>query len=99
MDEPGAIEVWRSALKHPDAQLRREVWQKYREIAPQLIRKEMVPQVARINASSEELKRIAERAQIETAIWQSGDTFTVAAAPPFLHPRIRRKPPPDRPGV
>jgi hypothetical protein len=91
MDEPGAMEVWRSALKHPDANLRREAWQKYRDIAPQLIRKEMVPQVARISASSEEFKRIAENAQIEATIWQPGETFTVAAAPPYLIDILRQE--------
>lgn len=91
MDEPGAMEVWRSALKHPDTNLRREAWQRYRHLAPQLIRKEMVPQIARISASSEELKRIAEKAQIETTIWQPGETFTVAAAPPFLIDALRQE--------
>lgn len=88
MDEPGAIEVWRSALKHPDANLRREAWQKYRDIAPQLIRKEMVPQIARISASSDELKRIAEQAHIDVNVWQPGETYTVAAAPLYLIERL-----------
>jgi len=91
LDEPGAMDTWRSALKHPNATLRREAWQKYRDVAPRLLRKEMVPQVARISLSSAELKRIAEQAQVEMNVWQSTDTYTVAAAPPYLVERLQRE--------
>lgn len=89
MDEPGALELWQSALKNPDPKLRRKAWALYRDRAAHLMRKEIVPQVVRIDASSDRVLRLARESGLDVAIWSSSDEETVAAAPPFLVSRLQ----------
>lgn len=91
LDEPGALDVWRAALKNPDPQLQREAWATYREIQSELQRKEFVPQIARIRASAAEVLRLAESNGLEVNIWSSSGDQSYAAAPPYLIERLRNE--------
>lgn len=89
LDEPGALEVWRAALKNPNPQFQKQVWSKYRDVQLELARKEFIPQVARINAPSDDVLRIANSSGLEFTIWKISDRETIAAASPYLIERLR----------
>ncbi len=91
LDEPGALDVWQAALNNPNEQFQKEVWAGYRDVQARLIRNEIVPQVARINATSSEIKRIADSINVDFNIWSANGDETVAAAPPYLIERLRRE--------
>ncbi len=71
LDEPGALDLWRAALDNPDPELKKQAWARYRSARPALARKEQVPQVARVNASPEEISRAAASAGLEVNVWSS----------------------------
>src|ERR1044071_2945037 len=81
LDEPGALDLWKTALDTNDAALRREVWDVYKTVRLQLERKEQVPQVVSVEAPSAEVLRAAADLNLEADIWSSSDQETVAAAP------------------
>lgn len=89
LDEPGALEVWRLALKNPNPQFQKQAWNKYRDVQAELSRKEFIPQVARISAPSDDVLRIANSSGLDLTIWKTGDRETVAAASPYLIERLR----------
>src|SRR5919198_96191 len=60
LDEVGALDLWHSALNNADPKLKREAWDEYRSVQAELTRKQFVPEIARIDASSERIMRIAE---------------------------------------
>ncbi|HSE97903.1 MAG TPA: M14 family metallopeptidase, partial [Blastocatellia bacterium] len=91
LDEPGAHDLWQTALTHPDPRLKREAWQRYREISRELLRKEMVPKVVSAALSPDDLLALAARAGVEVNIWSSIDGRTVAAAPDYLLERLVRE--------
>jgi hypothetical protein len=88
LDGPGALELWQPALRHPDPQLRREAWRLYRGVSRDLLRKEMVPKVARVALSPDALSDMARETGIEVAVWSSFGDETVAAAPEYLIERL-----------
>ncbi|HEY3137421.1 MAG TPA: M14 family metallopeptidase [Blastocatellia bacterium] len=88
-DDVGALDLWHSALNNADPQLKREAWDEYRSLQPELSRKQFVPQIARIDASSERVTRIAEATALQATIWTAGSNQTVAAVPPYLIDRLR----------
>src|SRR5262245_4089236 len=83
-DEPGALQVWKEALRNPAPGLQREAWEKYRSIQSELVRKEFVPQIARIEATADEVENLAKSIGIEVTIWGTSGNRTFAAAPPYL---------------
>lgn len=89
LDEQGALDVWRVALNNTDPQLRRQAWEKYREVQAELARKQFVPRIARVNAPADEVLRLAKSSGLDVTIWSSNDIQTVAAAPPYLIDRLR----------
>ena len=89
LDEIGALDLWRRALNNADPQLKREAWSEYRSIQADLSRKQFVPQIAQIDASSETVRRIAEAAGLQATIWTSSPDRSVAAIPPYLIERLR----------
>ncbi|HEY7547301.1 MAG TPA: hypothetical protein VID27_20570, partial [Blastocatellia bacterium] len=89
MDEPGALRLWQSALKNPDRKLRLRAWELYRDRAARLIRKETVPQIVRIRASSDRVRELARAIHIDVTVWSSSEEETIAAAPPFLVERLQ----------
>lgn len=84
LDEPGALDVWRSALANKDPQLQREAWKQYRSVQAELTRKQFVPQIVRISAPPSEVSRVANLAGLDVAIWTSVGDFTFASAPRYL---------------
>ncbi|MEK6322179.1 MAG: M14 family metallopeptidase [Acidobacteriota bacterium] len=84
LDEPGALDVWRTALSNADPGLQREAWSRYRLVQAELTRKQFVPQIAHINAPADEVLRLANSDGIDVSIWSASSTQTVAAVPPFL---------------
>ncbi|PYT04678.1 MAG: hypothetical protein DMF60_14535 [Acidobacteria bacterium] len=84
LDEPGALDVWRTALSNPDSGLQREAWSRYRLVQAELARKEFVPEIAQIDAPSDEVLRLANSRSIDVTIWSAKAGETVAAVPPFL---------------
>ncbi len=88
MDEPGALGLWQAALKNPDPKLRLQAWALYRDRAALLMRKEIVPQVVRIFASSDRVRDLARESGLDVAVWSSSDEETLAAAPPFFVSRL-----------
>src|SRR5947207_3797338 len=84
LDEPGALDVWRTALSNPDPGLQREAWSRYRLVQAELARKEFVPEIAQIDAPSDEVLRLANSRSIDVTIWSAKAGETVAAVPPFL---------------
>jgi hypothetical protein len=88
LDEPGALDLWQSALRHPDLQLRQQAWRLYRDVSRDLIRKEMVPKVARVALSSDALADRAREAGVEVTVWASFGDETVAAAPEYFLERL-----------
>ena len=91
LDEQGALDVWRIALSNADPRLRRQAWIRYREVQSELSRKEFVPQIARINAPSAEVSRLAKSSGLDVTIWSTGDVQTIAAVPPYLIERLRNE--------
>jgi hypothetical protein len=91
LDEPGALDLWQSALAHPDAQLRREAWRLYRDRSRDLLRKEIVPKVAQVALSPDDLLALARQAGVEAVVWSSNGSETVAAAPDYLLERLGRE--------
>ncbi|HKS42605.1 MAG TPA: M14 family metallopeptidase, partial [Blastocatellia bacterium] len=91
LDEPGALEVWRAALKNQNPQFQKQAWSKYRNVQSELARKEFIPQIARINAPSDEVLRIANSSGLELTIWKTSGGETVAAASPYLIERLRNE--------
>lgn len=89
LDEPGAFELWQAALKNPNSGPQKEAWNKSRSAQLELARKEFIPQVASINAPSDEVLRVAKSIGIELTIWKTNGDETVAAAPAFLIERLR----------
>ena len=90
LDEQGALDVWRVALSNDDPQLRREAWSAYRDVQAELSRKQFVPQIARIDAPSTAVLRLAASNGFDVTIWSGDDVQTVAAAPPYLIDLFRR---------
>jgi hypothetical protein len=90
-DEPGALDVWQPALRNSEPVLRREAWKSFRQIAPHLIRKETVPQIVRIAASSDRVMNLARQSGLDATIWLSSETETIAAVPPFLIERFEKE--------
>jgi murein tripeptide amidase MpaA len=84
LDEPGALDVWRTALSNPDPGLKREAWNRYRLVQADLSRKQFVPGIAHINAPADEVLRLANSRGLEVTIWSANAGETVAAVPPFL---------------
>jgi carboxypeptidase T len=89
LDEPGALDVWRSALGNADPTLQLEAWSKYRLVQAELARKEFVPQVVLFKASPDEVSRSAKSAGLNVTIWSASNTQTVVAAPPYLVERLQ----------
>ncbi|HSB09671.1 MAG TPA: M14 family metallopeptidase [Blastocatellia bacterium] len=89
LDEPGALEVWQAALNNPDPRLRRKAWTGYQGIQSELARKQFVPTIARIEASADDVRRIAEANGLDVGIWTSFGRRTFAAVPPYLIERLR----------
>lgn len=89
LDEPGALEVWQSALNNPDPRLQRKAWSSYRAIQSELARKQFVPLIARIEASASDVRRTAEASGLDAEIWSSFGSRTFAAAPPYLIDQLR----------
>jgi carboxypeptidase T len=89
LDELGALDVWRTALNNPIPRLRSEAWVRYRDVQAELTRKQFVPQIARIDATAEEIARIASSIGLDVTIWSTADTHIIAAAPPYLIERLR----------
>ena len=89
LDEPGALEVWGVALSNADPRLQREAWSGYRSVQLDLARKQFVPQVARINASADEVLRLADSSGLDVTIWSASGTQTYAAAPRYLIEQLR----------
>jgi carboxypeptidase T len=89
MDEPGALALWKSALNNNNSNLKRQAWDKYRERAGTLSRKELVPQVVRAAAGKDELLRVARQAGLEATVWSEASGQTIAAIPPYLVERLR----------
>jgi len=89
LDEPGALNVWRAALNNSDPSLQREAWNRYRSIQSELERKEFVPQVARINASSDEVLQLARSSGLDVTIWSARGDQTFAAVPEYLIGQLR----------
>jgi murein tripeptide amidase MpaA len=84
MDEPGVLDVWSTALDNSDDPLRREAWRKYREVQAEILRKQFVPQICRIDATAERVTQLAKEGGYDITIWASLDNQTVAAAPPYF---------------
>ena len=84
LDEPGALDVWRTALSNADPGLQREAWSRYRLVQAELARKQFVPEIARINAPAEDVLRLARSRGIDVTIWSVSAGETVAAVPPFF---------------
>jgi carboxypeptidase T len=91
LDEPGALEVWRAALENSDPRLRRQAWRKYRDLQAGLARREMIPQVVRVAASSAELLRAARASGLDAVVWSDRGDEIIAAAPPYLIDEMRRE--------
>ncbi|MEK6406167.1 MAG: M14 family metallopeptidase [Acidobacteriota bacterium] len=89
LDEPGALDVWQAALANADPVLQREAWSEYRLVQAELARKQFIPQITRINATADEVVRLADSNGLDVTIWSAGDTQTVAAAPPYLIDRLQ----------
>jgi hypothetical protein len=89
LDEPGALDVWQAALATKDAALKQEAWSAYEAVRLRLERKEQVPQIVRVQASSAEVLRLAAELKLDTDIWSSTDQNTVAAAPIYLQEQLR----------
>src|SRR5215216_6692117 len=91
LDEQGALDLWREALKNTHPQFQKEVWSKFQEVQAELTRKELVPQVSRISAPSRDVLRIAAQSGLEVTVWSANGNETVAAVPPFLIERFGRE--------
>ncbi|MGA9771093.1 MAG: M14 family metallopeptidase [Blastocatellia bacterium] len=89
LDEPGALDVWRAALKNLNPQLQKQAWNKYRGVQLELARKEYIPKIARINAPTDEVLRVANSSGLELTIWKSSGSETIAAASPYLIERLQ----------
>jgi carboxypeptidase T len=89
LDEPGALELWQTALKNSNSQFKKQAWSKYRSAQLELARKELVPQIARINAPPDEILRVAKSNNLEFTIWKANADETIAAAPAFLLERLQ----------
>jgi hypothetical protein len=93
LNEPGALDVWQTALRTPDPQLRREAWVEYHRARLELTRNELVPQIVRVRAPTSLIADLARETGIECDIWsadQGSTSETVAAAPPYLVERLER---------
>jgi murein tripeptide amidase MpaA len=90
LDEPGALDLWKTALATQDAALKQHAWELYKAVRVQLERKEHVPQVARIQATSDDVLRVAAELRLETDVWSVSDQSTVAAAPIYLLEQLRQ---------
>ena len=91
LDEPGAYDLWRAALDHPDAESRKAAWLAFRAVRAQLARKEFVPQIIRLRAAPDEISRVAGLYGLEFHVWSAGPADTVVAAPPYLVEQLRRE--------
>ncbi len=91
LDEAGVYEVWQAALKNPDPALRRQAWRAYRAHAPDLIRKQFIPQIARFNRSSAEFLSLAGQTDMQAVIWAERSGETVAAVPFYLLEQLRHE--------
>ena len=84
IDEPGTLELWQAALQAENPALKAQAWNAYQKIRLDLERKEFIPQLARINASEEDLLQIAKLHGLDTNIWSSVNQETIAAVPVYL---------------
>jgi Zinc carboxypeptidase. len=91
LDEPGAYEIWRAALGHPDAQLQKAAWRAFRAVQSQLARKEFIPQIARVHAAPDEIARIASLYGLQFTVWSAQSSETIVAAPPYLIEQFARQ--------
>jgi carboxypeptidase T len=89
LDEQGMLDLWDAALANPIPQLRLRAWSEYRVVQSKIVRNELVPQVARIGARAEDVRRLANEHRLQLSVWSSDGDKTVAAAPPRLIERIR----------
>ena len=90
LDEPGALDVWKAALNNPNVELKKQAWARYRSVRPVLARKEQIPQVARVDASRDEVLRAARETGVEVDIWSSENNRSIVAAPAYLLEELRR---------
>jgi carboxypeptidase T len=90
LDEQGALEVWEVALANPDPELRRQAWGDYARLWPTLARKELVPQVVRIHAPTDEVKAAANLAGLQINIWSASGGETIAAVPPYALDQLQQ---------
>jgi len=84
LDEPGALDVWRSALDNRVPQFQHEAWSRYQTVQAELARKQFVPQIVRISARADDVSRFAQTLGLEATIWSSSGDLTFAAAPEYL---------------
>lgn len=89
LDEQGALDLWQAALKNGDPELQKEAWRKYGKARAGLARKEIIAQVVRVNARSDELIRLADSAGLELTVWAEGGGETIAAMPAYLLEALR----------
>jgi hypothetical protein len=91
LDEKGALDLWRVATENADPRFQKEAWSKFREVQLNLTRKEHIPQIVKIEASSAEVLRMASRSESDVTLWSASGDEVVAAAPPFFLERLRRE--------
>lgn len=89
LDEPGALDVWQVALKNSQPELQRDAWSAYSLVQAELSRKQFIPQIAYIDASTNEVLSQANRGGFDVTIWSAGTAQTVAAVPPYLIENLR----------
>jgi murein tripeptide amidase MpaA len=89
LDEAGALALWKTALQTTDANLRQEAWNEFQNVRLELERKENVPQIARINASVEEVLRVAREMKLDADVWSATDKEAIVAAPFYLLEQFR----------
>lgn len=88
LDQPGVDDLWAIALRNPDATLRRAAWDRYRDVQVNLVRKSLVPRIARLFAGPAEVMRVAKALGLDVTVWSATDDVTIAAAPPYLIQRL-----------
>lgn len=88
LDEPGALDVWKTALYSSNPELKKEAWRRYAAVRGELTRKELVPQVAQVAAPQSEITELARSLGIEINVWSESETGTVIAAPAYFLERL-----------
>lgn len=88
LDEPGALDVWKTALYNSNPEFKKEAWRRYEAVRGHLTRKELVPQVAQVAAPQSEMMELARSLGIEINVWSASETETVIAAPAYFLERL-----------